>query len=233
MRNVFSVQGSGFLIRPHLVITCAHVISGVRAHIKKKRIPEDRPQFLLVLPKAGEATRWDVIYRRMRSYREFKEDDVGFIELSETEETDRSVPLVESAEVSVGEAIAVCGYPHGSAVLGRKEVERYGPILHQGHVAAIIPYDGPNHLGLLIDFPVGGGMSGAPVFRPATGEVIGIVDRGTETVTFAITLPPRRRQSLLAKFDQEPTSRVVPPLQTPITEGRRQPTKVNYRRQRR
>jgi hypothetical protein len=233
MRNVFRVQGTGFLIRPHLVMTCAHVISDVRGLMKKKGVPEDRPQLMLVLPKPGEPTVWRVEYRRMRSYREFKEYDIGFVELSETDGTDRSVPLVGSADISVGEAVAVCGYPHGSAVLGGKEVERYGPILQQGHVAAIIPYDGPNHVGLVIDFPVGGGMSGGPVFRASTGELVGIVDRANETLTFAISLPPTRRQSLLAAFDQEPGARVVPPLQIAITEARRDPTKVSYRRRRR
>lgn len=174
--------------------------------MKKERLPETRPQLLLIDPTPQGSSGWRLEYRRMRSYRIFEHIDVGFIELSDTPASNKSVQFPTSSDaITVGEPAAICGYPFGSDLLGSRETERFGPVVQQGHVAAISPFDGPNHPGILLDIPTGRGISGGPVFRVATGEVIGMVDRANSRLTLAITLRAERRRALLQDYDYAPS----------------------------
>lgn len=104
-------------------------------------------------------------------------------------------PLVfeDSYALRVTEEVAVCGYPYGEAMLQRdRKVYRWGPVVQQGHVSAVSPFDGvpdnylPNEL--LLDVRIAGGMSGGPILRPRDGRVVGIVHSTWESTT-ALGLP--------------------------------------------
>ena len=94
--------------------------------------------------------------------------DVGFIEFQrEPESHFVGVEPLEFDEVyrlRVTEEIAVCGYPYGEAMLQRDgTVCRWGPVVQQGHVSAVSPFDavpeGQLPKELLLDVRIAGGMS--------------------------------------------------------------------------
>jgi len=95
-----------------------------------------------------------------------------------------------SPELRVTEEVAVCGYPYGTAMLKKNaEVYRWGPVIQRGFISAISPFDttdAPDEI--LLDVRTASGMSGAPIFRPLNGEVIGIHHSGWEATT-ALGLP--------------------------------------------
>jgi hypothetical protein len=72
------------------------------------------------------------------------------------------------------------------------KVYRWGPVVQQGHVSAVSPFDGvpdgylPSEV--LLDIRISGGMSGSPILRPADGRVVGIVHSTWEATT-ALGLP--------------------------------------------
>ena len=101
-------------------------------------------------------------------------------------------PLSFHAEFDyqVTQAIGLCGYPYGYSMLQKDgKVYRWGPVVQQGFISAISPFDtttSPDEL--LLDVRVAEGMSGAPIFSPTDGIVIGIVHSGWEATT-ALGLP--------------------------------------------
>ena len=78
--------------------------------------------------------------------------------------------------VSAGTEIATAGFPMGGDLLApRGKIERFGPVLQKGIVAAESPFGGIVPHGYLIDVMVQGGASGSPVFQVSDGRVIGVV----------------------------------------------------------
>jgi S1-C subfamily serine protease len=111
----------------------------------------------------------------------FDYDDIGIVELREAALTAPTLPVFPretELRLQVGEAVGACGYPYGSSsLLSFQGVSRIGPIVHEGIISALAPYDDPSiHVDkILLDLRVAPGMSGSPVFRPSTGEVVGVV----------------------------------------------------------
>ena len=80
-----------------------------------------------------------------------------------------------------------------------------GPVVQRGFISAISPFDSslePNEM--LLDVRTAGGMSGAPIFRPSNGEVIGIHHSGWEATT-ALGLPliKQKVEEWLTLFDNK------------------------------
>jgi hypothetical protein len=123
-----------------------------------------------------------------------EELDVGFLEFKVvTEEHFRDISpldIVSSFDLHVSDEIAVCGYPYGTSMLKKgAKVYRWGPVIQRGFISAISPFDTttePNEL--LLDVRIADGMSGAPIFKPSNGEVIGILHSSWEATT-ALGLP--------------------------------------------
>ena len=77
----------------------------------------------------------------------------------------------------------------------------------EGHISAVSPFDTtgvPDEI--LLDVRTAPGMSGAPIFRPASGRVIGVHYAGIEATTaFGIPLSNAIVESALSKFDDHRT----------------------------
>ena len=120
--------------------------------------------------------------------------DIGFVEFQIVYEEHfqgiHPLSLAPVYNLILAEDVAVCGYPYGTAMLKRdNRIDRWGPVIQQGSISAISPFDGvekPDEI--LLDVRTAGGMSGAPIFRPLSGEVIGIHYAGWEATT-ALGLP--------------------------------------------
>jgi hypothetical protein len=196
-RPYFKVVGTGFLVRPTIAITNRHVIQALSERQADLGFP-DKQQMLMFVTMGANARLRPVI-RMIRST--FTADntglDVGFVEFQRNpEEHFQGIEPLEVDEgytLRVSDAVAVCGYPYGEAMLQRDgKVYRWGPVVQQGHISAVSPFDGvpdgylPNEL--LLDVRIAGGMSGSPILRPADGHVVGIVHSTWESTT-ALGLP--------------------------------------------
>jgi hypothetical protein len=115
--------------------------------------------------------------------------DVGFVEFRVVHQLhfEGIAPLEveEQLNLRVSEEIAVYGYPYGTAMLERDgTIYRWGPVVQQGWISGISPFEtaaAPDEI--LLDVRTAGGMSGAPIFRPRDGRVIGIHHSGWEATT--------------------------------------------------
>ena len=196
----FKVVGTGFLVRPTVVMTNRHVIEGLAEKQADLGFPHEQQTLLFVT--IGEGSHLRPVVRMIRST--FTADnqalDVGFIAfMREPPDHFQGIePLTFDDDYSlrVTEEIAVCGYPYGEAMLQRgRRVYRWGPVVQQGHVSAVSPFDGvpegflPTEL--LLDVRIAPGMSGGPIMRPADGQVVGIMHSTWESTT-ALGLPLTR-----------------------------------------
>ena len=193
----FKVVGTGFLVRSVVVMTNRHVIEGLAERQADLGFPDAQQMLLFVT--VGEGARLRPVVRMIRST--FTADnpdfDVGFIQFQRepVEHFQGIEPLAldNAYSLRVSEEVAVCGYPYGEAMLQRGgKVYRWGPVVQQGHVSAVSPFDGvPQEFlptELLLDVRIAGGMSGGPIVRPGDGRVVGIVHSTWESTT-ALGLP--------------------------------------------
>lgn len=188
----FHVIGTGFLVRNTTVITNKHVIEGLFEKQANFGFPTTQ-FFLSIIVPDGKGLFRNTI-RMIRHFATLDAVDIGFVEFKVVyEEHFKDInPLTISSEYNFAltEEIAVCGYPYGTAMLKRgNTVYRWGPVFQKGSISAISPFDGatkPDEI--LLDVRTAGGMSGAPIFKPSNGEVIGIHYAGWEATT-ALGLP--------------------------------------------
>ena len=123
-----------------------------------------------------------------------EELDVGFLEFKVVTEAHfrdiSTLDIVSYFDLHVSEEIAVCGYPYGTSMLMKNsKVYRWGPVIQSGFISAISPFDTATEPDeILLDVRTADGMSGAPIFRPSNGEVIGIHHSGWDATT-ALGLP--------------------------------------------
>jgi hypothetical protein len=121
----------------------------------------------------------------------------------------QAVAIDDPRSIRVSEEIAVLGYPHGNTLLEKNgRTHRWGPLLQQGWISGISPFDGlgvPNEF--LLDVRGAAGISGSPVFRPSTGKVCGVLHSGTdEAITTTVWAHPISEDSLaiwLSEFERE------------------------------
>jgi hypothetical protein len=190
----FKVVGTGFLVHDTVAMTCRHVIRGLQDYQADIGFPDDQRIVMFVHP--HEATVWRVTISGISwfSYVESTEVDVGFVGFTRPGDEGFAavapLPVQSAAIYQVSEPIAICGYPYGHAMLQKdRKVYRWGPVVQQGFISAISPFDTAQALNeILLDVRIAGGMSGAPVFRPADGTVVGIVHSAWEATT-ALALP--------------------------------------------
>ncbi len=214
LENPLRVEGSGFLIRPNIVMTNQHVLEHVVLEARTRHIP-DSQLFVSFIAPSQDPPRIGTLRMIRRTFTaDLGEVDVALLEIRSDPENhfDEIVPLqpADSSTVEVSEEVFVCGYPYGNMLLepeGRPF--RFGPVVQQGYVSGLAPFAGietPNEI--LLDVRTAGGMSGSPVVRSETGEVIGIhyeamVDRTDITTTsFAIPLDTSRVSRWLSEFDE-------------------------------
>ncbi len=199
-RANFEILGTGFLIADTTAITNNHVIEALHRPVKGRRLPQSWEFLLFVHP---TAVGWRVLFQQVKGEGVLDpvRMDIALLEFdrppSDPEfEVCQPVRFGDLAQLRVSQPVAVTGYPHGEAMLKRgQEQYRFGPVLQQGYISAIAPIDaipGGAVNELLLDVRAAGGMSGSPVFVPATGDVIGMLSGGwvgTRLVTTSIAIP--------------------------------------------
>jgi len=210
-RLPFQVVGTGFLIRDTVVMTNKHVIDLLSAQSADAEIPEEQLFLSFIIPKAEQNVLNVVRMIRRTQNLQGVPLDVAFIEFkrdpADQFRTVEPLQIVRTWDVSVGQPVCVCGYPYGNKLLEKDgKVERWGPVVQYGHVSALSPFRKvgfPDEI--LLDVRTSTGMSGSPVFRSDTGEVIGIHHEaahdhlGVTTTSFALPL----RRDLLDQWLQE------------------------------
>lgn len=91
--------------------------------------------------------------------------------------------VADTFDFGVSEHIAAFGYPHGSTLSEKGGTLRFGPLLQQGWVSGLSPYEGaPSIDELLLDIRADEGMSGSPIFSAQTGTVVAILQSGVRSV---------------------------------------------------
>ena len=183
----FQVVGTGFLVRPTTAITNRHVIQGLFSQQANLGFPSTQFFLSFIVPDGKGNFRNTV--RMIRHFASLDTLDVGFVEFKIVYEEHfkdiHPLKLASKIDFKLTEKVAVCGYPYGSAILKRdSKIYRWGPVFQQGSISAISPFDGATEPDeILLDVRTAGGMSGSPIFRPKTGEVIGIHYAGIEATT--------------------------------------------------
>lgn len=204
----FQVIGTGFLVRESTAMTNRHVIEGLMEEQADLGFPDS--QFFISFVAPHETSDLQITVRMIRGFASLAntELDVGFLEFQRkpVKQFKNIHPLTfaEEWDLRVTERVAVCGYPYGNAMLELDgKVYRWGPVVQQGHISALSPFDTldiPNEI--LLDVRTADGMSGAPIFRPDTGEVVGIHHSGIEATTaFGLPLTRRVVESWLSEYD--------------------------------
>jgi hypothetical protein len=190
-RNVFSIEGTGFLVAPRRVLTCAHVIDALK-QIKKKR--GARPfawgvQFVH-RPLPGADANMSSSFRPFLIHFRDERTDIAILDLQGGCLAMNPAAVVPGTyKPTVGERIGLCGYAHGSALLTRGgEVYRLGPLVQTGIVAALSPFEGIWPESVVLDLHTGPGASGSPVFRWETQEVLGMLVEGQLKGTAAFSI---------------------------------------------
>ncbi len=192
----FKVVGTGFLVRPSVAMTNRHVIQALETRQADLGFPDIQRMLLFVSSMNGQLR---PVLRMMRASftADNPEIDVAFVtfrrEPAEHFVGIEPLDIDDAYALRVTEEVGVCGYPYGEAMLQRDgRVYRWGPVVQQGHISAVSPFDGvpvgflPNEL--LLDVRIAGGMSGGPVVRPEDGRVVGIIHSTWESTT-ALGLP--------------------------------------------
>jgi hypothetical protein len=205
---LFHVVGTGFLVRPTTAITNRHVIEGLFQSQVDLGFPSTQFFISFIVPDGKGSLRNTV--RMIRHFWTLDDPDIGFIEFhivyDKHFENIRPLPLAPELDIKMTEEVAICGYPYGTAMLMRDgKIYRWGPVIQQGSISAISPFDGAVHPDeILLDVRTAVGMSGAPIFRPPSGEVIGIHYAGWEATT-ALGLPLTQSDvdNWLVLFDEQ------------------------------
>lgn len=196
------------------MITNRHVVDGLLRHKQDKGFPEEHMLVQFVYPIQSGLSGWQLSYSGIKTLSGIghtKVDvDIGFVEFTRPPEPDfeqvQPLELGDLSSIEVGNPIYVYGYPYGTDMLTKEgRIYRFGPVLQQGYISAIAPYDvarGQQIRELLLDVRTAGGMSGSPVISPQDGAVIGIHYAGFEATTqFAIPLDQTKLDQWLELYD--------------------------------
>ena len=204
--DMFQVVGTGFLVADATVLTNRHVIAGLLEAEIAHVIPRHQLFVQFVAPKGRKSLQLVPRMIREVSYLDDPKLDIGFIKYKVIYKRHfssiRPLKIVDRWNLKVSEEVGVCGYPYGTQLLAGGISYRWGPVVQQGHISAVSPFDTtgvPDDI--LLDVRTAGGMSGAPIFRPRTGEVIGVHYAGIEATTaFGVPLNRGTVKAALSKF---------------------------------
>ncbi len=205
----FRIVGSGFLVKDDVAMTNRHVVQGLVQMQKKDFIPDDQRALLFVSPLPNS----EVIIALTRitdlMINDHEDIDIGLIDFvrRKDEEFEKNLPakIASTFDYHLTEKIAAIGYPYGEKLMEKRDrIYRWGPVIQQGYVSAISPFQNtkkPNQL--LLDLRIAGGMSGSPVFRPSNGEIIGILHSAWEATTaLGFPLAMETIEKMLSKHDK-------------------------------
>jgi S1-C subfamily serine protease len=214
LENPLEVYGSGFLVRHNTVITNQHVLEALVLGARKRYVPDSQLFVSFTAPSRAPNPIGTLRMIRRTLIPDLGEVDVALLEIKpDPPEHFEDIPplrVAGSSSVLISEEVFLCGYPYTNLLLqpeGRPR--RNGPVIQQGYVSGLAPYagaDAPEEI--LLDVRTAEGMSGSPVIRSSTGELIGIhyeAVSGTKaitTTTFAIPVDEAKVSRWLAEFDE-------------------------------
>jgi len=193
------VSATGFLVQDDLVLTNRHVIEAIYQDHQAKG-HHDHWYIRFTYPEGQDG--WSETTKRIKKCFALVDPtgggalDVGllsFVRNSGELEECQPVDFGELESIAAGNDIAICGFPDGNELLVnvRLGVYRFGPVVHQGIISAIAPYDEVDQRLItmfLTDLNSAKGMSGSPVFLPSNGRVIGLHYAGSRG-TLGCALP--------------------------------------------
>lgn len=187
----YEIVGTGFLVRSDTIVTNRHVALEIAERMQKYKLPPAHAQARFVyLNEPGQ----QILYCPLRRCNVVANPivDAAVIDFERDDSTDppdfvksvnRLSILENIADLRLGEPIAAMGYAYGNLLHSHptdpETLVRYGPILQQGHISGFQPWEQTTAIEeLLLDIRSIGGMSGSPVFRRKTGQVIGLIYGG-------------------------------------------------------
>lgn len=199
----FKILGTGFLIRETTVMTNRHVLKLLYEAQSNESIPDEQRLIQFVFPRKGG---WRTDFRELiyAGYIANPDVDVAFLELDQPpkDESGQCGPLQlsdDASKIKVAKPVGMFGYPQGTTLLvnsfiDKEQIYRFGPVLQQGYISAVAPYEGNQPISrILCDIRTVGGMSGSPVFYSDTGEVFAIHEASNQ-VTTAFSIPIYREE---------------------------------------
>ena len=211
-KPIFEVIGTGFLVEDNIVLTNRHVIGALMEAKITHLVPDTQLFIQFVVP--HQSGNLQVVPRMIRevSLVDDPKVDLGFIKyktvFAEHFKSIRPLTIAQQFSITPTQVIAVCGYPYGTSILVHGLYQRWGPVVQQGHISAISPFDTATRPDeILLDVRTAGGMSGAPVFDPKDGPVVAVHYAGIEATTaFGI---PITQASLAQALSHYETNKIV------------------------
>ncbi len=229
------IVGTGFMVREDgIVLTNKHITDRIKALPKRKDAPKHEWPALIkvfhLIPEQGmaiidldiEGVVFPGEFVKPKAY--YGEDlpDVAAICIKA-----KDLPIMRlqsSLNIREGENVGVVGFPMGiQTLLAPGWLHQLSPTLQTGIVSAVLPFPCDNPHALLLDLMTQGGSSGSAVFRPETGEVVGMVYAGLHEIrmlsspkdrngfmayknstTLTLAVPTNYIRSLVDKLDQIP-----------------------------
>jgi len=207
-RPFFKVVGTGFLVRTTTILTNRHVIELMLSTQRDTGFSDNQRLLMFVYPQ-GEFG-MGVGFAKMKKFGYITDPslDVGICEVGPLPEEAlgqiKPLDLRKDERLTIGDPIAVCGYPYGHSMLHKNsKVYRWGPVVQQGFISALSPFDTAKEPEeILLDVRAAGGMSGAPVFRLDDGKIIGILHSTWEATTaLALTIRQEAVDAWLKQHD--------------------------------
>jgi S1-C subfamily serine protease/phage FluMu protein Com len=173
-------HGTGFVVRPGIIATNAHVIATAAVD-----------QLRVYFPSAGEAGKQPLLVEAV-FYVDHKRD----LALLKVNSNLPPLPVAAHYEFQRGQDVTVIGNP--GAGDGRTALEN---AVSRGVMSSQLTIDGMKHYQLSIT--VNPGNSGGPVFDP-TGQVIGVIDlKANKREGIAFCIPVRDLHAALAKVERQ------------------------------
>lgn len=158
-----SFRGTGFLVAPNIFITCWQCV-GDTLHEKQR---------YAVMLKEGSGYS---IHNLLNIERHSEGLDLAIAQIDLACEGLR----ISAREALPGEEVIVYGYSPGEGVFaeGQISISRLNPRLIHGHITRLFYYSHPGFVQTYtyeLNMSVPNGIYGAPVMKPATNEVVGVI----------------------------------------------------------
>jgi hypothetical protein len=218
-RDTFEIWGTGFLVkRRNAIMTNRHVAEAIATRLGQLGLDGTHvaAQFTYPYPKGMEQS---LVGLAKHVYVANPLIDVGLFEFSRyPDERPNFVAAVNPLSVienvkdlQLGEPIGVMGFPFDTELLvdsrvDRNTIVRVGPVLQQGFISGFQPWQGVETImDLLLDVRAYHGMSGAPIFRVESGQVIGMLwggDAPNAIVCHGVPLDEFRLSAWLPVLDR-------------------------------